>query len=262
MELIFNHRFGRMEQQSLIVCDVLALPDKNSSDETDMLDSGWLALDRPHHIYGADREVFYQCRSTRIDLDRSRARFPEHEMDGRPMGMTEIFPRHRDDKVWTGMHQLYAEFIDRKGFQDLYNPFEHVNKRDSFLIFWVGDATNLVAFTKIKRYRWQESFYDDMMDMPAWSEREEPYGIESVMHCNNQPISQITMDMEIQWSRSQGASYYFAGAGYERSSVYKSTWPGFEWWTGTRWSRAKREYKKLCERDSQLRSIQDLGSAK
>ena len=85
MELIFNHRFGRMEQQSLIVCDVLALPDKTSGDETDMLDSGWLALDRPHHIYGADREVFYQCRSTRIDLDRCPARFPEHTLDGRPI---------------------------------------------------------------------------------------------------------------------------------------------------------------------------------
>jgi hypothetical protein len=27
MELIFNHRFGRTEQQDLVVCDVLALPD-------------------------------------------------------------------------------------------------------------------------------------------------------------------------------------------------------------------------------------------
>ena len=48
----------------------------------------------------------------------------------------------------------------------------------------------------------------------------------------------------------------------EKSSIYKSQWKGFEWWTGTRWSRSKREYVRLCERDSKLRSISDLGDAK
>ena len=262
MELIFNHRFGKVEQQSLIVCDVLALPDPHQDDEVDLLDSGWLALDRPHHAHGADREVFYQCRSTRIDLERTQRRFAQHDVDGQKLEMKEIFPRHREDTVWTGMHQLYDQYIKRKRFRDLYDPFEHIGQRDSFLVFYIGDVNELLGFTKIKRYHYDHNYYHDAI-MPDWREdHQEPYAIESVMHCNNQPISQLTMDMEILWAQEQGMSYYYAGAGYEKSSRYKSAWKGFEWWTGTRWSRGKREYKRLCERDSELRSIQDLGSAK
>jgi hypothetical protein len=262
MHLIFNHRFGRVEQQDLVVCDVLALPDDDHSEETDMLDSGWLALDRPYTTAKGSREVFYQCRSTRIDLYACKRRFPQHTVEGNRIEMKEIFPRRSEDTVWTGMHQLYDSYIQRKGFRNLYNPFEHINKRDSFLIYYVGDVSNLIGFTKIKRYQWQEEYYDDLMMSPDWMYSSEPYGIESVMHCNNQPISQITMDMEIVWAQKQGASHFYAGAGYEKSSIYKSQWKGFEWWDGARWSRSKRQYVRLCERDSSLRSIADLGDAK
>ena len=267
MELIFNHRFGKVEQQSLIVCDVLALPDPHQQDEVDMLEAGWLALDRPHHIHGADREVFYQCRSTRIDLERANRRFPQHVLGDKPLLIKEIFPRNREDTVWTGMHQLYAHYIKRKGFRDLYDPFQHINDRDSFLVFYTGDIKDVVGFTKIKRYQWHDYYHNDDFVMPdVWRGDEgiefKTYAIESVMHCNNQPISQLTMDMEIAWAQSQDMAYYYAGAGYERSSIYKSEWKGFEWWTGTKWSRGKREYKRLCEQDSKLRTISDLGSAK
>jgi hypothetical protein len=67
--------------------------------------------------------------------------------------------------------------------------------------------------------------------------------------------------MVLEWARAQEASYYYTGSGYERSSSYRSMWRGFEWWTGTRWSRSKKEYKRLCERDSELKSIAELGSA-
>jgi len=261
MDLIFNHRFGLVEQQDLVVCDVLAVPDQH--DEADMVESGWLALDRPYHIYDRDMEVFYQCRSTRIDLSKQPRSGTEHTHNDLPVFMKEIFPRHRDDTVWTGMHQLYAEYIQRKGFRDLYNPFDHVSHRDSFLIFYSDTLDTLLGFTKIKRYHWQEHFYNDYNDeVTAVYPEGEPHGIESVMHCNRSPISQLTMEMEMAWAKQQNAAYYYAGAGYEKSSMYKSRHRGFEWWTGTKWSRSKREYRRLCKRDSELRSIADLGNAK
>jgi len=265
MELIFNHRFGRVEQQDLVVSDVLAIVEpEDDGDETNMLDQGWLAHDRPYQHHGRSVEVFYQCRSTRIDIERFRPRYSAYTIGAEPLQMKEIFPRRREDTVWTGMHQLYDQYIKRKGYKNLYDPFEHINERDSFLVFYVGDVTNLVGFTKIKRYDWQESMYHKypMLVDPDWVQEMNPHALESVMHCNNQPIGQLTMDMEIAWAKQQDAIYYYAGAGYERSSIYKSLWTGFEWWTGTRWSRSKREYKRLCERDSALRSISDLGGAK
>jgi hypothetical protein len=93
-----------------------------------------------------------------------RENSPRTPTKGKQIQMKEIFPRRREDTVWTGMHQLYDQYIQRKGFRDLYNPFEHINERDSFLVFYIGDVNQLIGFTKIKRYHWHEHYYDD-----AWT---------------------------------------------------------------------------------------------
>ena len=77
MQFIFDHTFGKQEQQDLVVCRPLAIFDND--EEAESIDHGWLALDEP--VGG--REVFYQSRSTRINLDRFRPRFREHTWRGR-----------------------------------------------------------------------------------------------------------------------------------------------------------------------------------
>ena len=66
MELLFDHTLGKQEQQDLVICRPMAIVEHDEEEEA--LDGGWLALDHPV----ADREVFYQSRSTRINLDLYR----------------------------------------------------------------------------------------------------------------------------------------------------------------------------------------------
>ena len=60
--------------------------------------------------------------------------------------------------------------------------------------------------------------------------------------------------------KKQNVSDLYLGSGYELGSVYKSTYRGFEWWTGTEWSRNKDKFVKLCQRDSRISKIKDLSN--
>ena len=69
VELLFDHTHGKQEHQDLVICRPMAVIDED--EESQVLDTGWLALDHP---VGNLREVLYQSRSTRIDIDRSTNR--------------------------------------------------------------------------------------------------------------------------------------------------------------------------------------------
>ena len=66
--------------------------------------------------------------------------------------------------------------------------------------------------------------------------------------------------MEIEWASENYVRYFYMGSGYEQSSEYKANYRGFEWWTGTEWSTNKKQYRRLCKRDSSIESLRDLVS--
>jgi hypothetical protein len=59
---------------------------------------------------------------------------------------------------------------------------------------------------------------------------------------------------------SLGLDYLYLGPGYEKGSVYKSRFPGFEWWTGEVWSLDTVAYTSLCERDTKVRGEVDMST--
>lgn len=255
MELIWNHRFGQQEQQPLVICRPWAFAEEH--EDGDMLQGGWLLLDHPYR----DKECWYQSRSVRIDLDRYSPRFPKHQYNGKEIEVKEIFPKTPEDLTLLPLKKIYTDYLKRKGFRDLYDPFTWLGPRTSFLLFSID--SNIKGFTKMRRYYWQEDLGPEQFMFPGneW-EFTSVAGIESVLHASAIPISAVTADLEIQWAQQQGAGYIYLGAGYERSSEYKSAFRGFEWWTGEKWSRLKKPYRKLCKRDSDLELISDLRSAK
>ena len=151
---------------------------------------------------------------------------------------------------------IYKQYMKRKNFGADYDPFAHYHARDQFMIFYLGTADNIVGFTKQKRYRYQEENYSTIDNFDS----RDLAGLESVIHANTMPISDITLDMEIQWASDNYVRYLYMGSGYEQSSEYKANYRGFEWWTGTRWSTDKKQYKRLCRRDSKIETLRDLGN--
>ena len=248
MELIFDHTLGKQEQQDLVICRPMAIVDQD--EEAEVVDRGWLALDHPI----MDREVFYQSRSTRIDLDKYRPRFKSHTYEGKEIGI-KVIDASEMVKLLSLPH-IYKQYMKRKEFSEDYDPFGHYHPRDQFMIFYLGTADNIVGFTKQKKYRYQEDNYSTIDDFDS----KDLAGLESVIHANTIPISDITLDMEISWAADNYVRYFYMGSGYENSSEYKANYRGFEWWTGTKWSTNKKQYRRLCKRDSKIESLKDLGN--
>jgi hypothetical protein len=260
MIILWDHSYGKQEQQHLVVCRPLGIPE--SYEEAEMITGGWLASDRPIWHEGRWQEAFYQSRSTRVRLHNYRRPTKEKQYlyNGRPIQMMEIRPE-KNFLRWTGLQQVYDAYLKRTGYRDLYNPLTHINARDTFLLYYQDELTNLIGFTKIKRYWWQEdimSLSRGFDDDDAVGDPDQCLAIESVMHANTVPISKITLEMELAWAKRKGCDYFYMGSGYEKSSIYKAHVPGFQWWTGTTWSSNKKRYIALCERDSKISKIQDL----
>ncbi len=253
MQLIFDHTFGKQEQQDLVICKPMAIFD--AEEEAEGVEHGWLALDEP--IGG--REVFYQSRSTRINLNKFRPRFNEHTYKGKKIE-TKVIEASEMVKL-LGLPDIYNRYMKRKKFGADYNPFGHYHKRDQFMVFYIDQADNIVGFTKQKRYLYQEdSFSSYTKQLGDVEEPKTLAGLESCIHANTIPISAITLDLEIMWAADHGANYYYMGSGYEKSSEYKCSWRGFEWWNGISWTTNKKQYKRLCRRDSRLNEISSLGN--
>ena len=248
MELLFDHTFGKQEQQDLVVCKPMAIVDQD--EEAEAIDKGWLALDAPI----TDREVFYQSRSTRIDIDKYRPRYKRHEYEGEEIGLKVIDASEMVKLL--SLPSIYKQYMKRKNFGADYDPFGHYHKRDQFMVFYLGTADNIVGFTKQKRYRYQEDNYSTIDNYDS----QDLAGLESVIHANSIPISDITLDMEIQWASDNYVRYFYMGSGYEQSSEYKANYRGFEWWTGAEGSTNKKQYKRLCRRDSRLSGFSELGN--
>ena len=248
MELLFDHTLGKQEQQDLVICKPMAIVDQD--EESEALDRGWLALDQPV----MDREVFYQSRSTRIDVDKYKPRYRRHTHDGQEIGY-KIIDASEMVKLLS-LPMIYKQYMKRKNFGADYDPFAHYHARDQFMVFYLGTADNIVGFTKQKRYRYQE---DNYSTIDTYDSRDLA-GLESVVHANTIPISDITLDLEIEWASNNFVRYFYMGSGYEQSSEYKANYAGFQWWTGTRWSTDKRQYRKLCRRDSRIETLKDVGN--
>ena len=248
MELLFDHSLGKQEQQDLVICRPMAIVEHDEEEEA--LDGGWLALDHPV----ADREVFYQSRSTRINLDLYRPRYKRHEYNGQDIGIKVIDASEMVKLL--GLPHIYRQYMERKNFGVDYDPFTHYHPRDQFMIFYLGTADNIVGFTKQKKYRYPEENYSTIDSYDS----KDLAGIESVIHANTIPISDITLDLEIDWAQNNYVAYFYMGSGYETSSEYKANYRGFEWWTGTEWSTNKRQYRRLCRRDSKIETLKDLGN--
>ena len=248
MELLFDHTLGKQEQQDLVICRPMAIVDPD--EEAEAIDRGWLALDHPV----LKKEVFYQSRSTRINLDYYRPRYKTHTYEGQEIGY-KIIDASEMVKLLS-LPSIYRQYMKRKNFGADYDPFGNYHKRDQFMVFYIGTADNIVGFTKQKKYRYQEDNYSTIDTFDS----KDLAGLESVIHANTIPISDITLDLEIEWASNNYVSYFYMGSGYELSSEHKANYRGFEWWTGTQWSTNKREYRRLCRRDSRIENLRDLGN--
>jgi hypothetical protein len=193
--------------------------DTKDLDEKEALENGWLIND----------DEWYQCRSVRIDLKKFKVekKLPKY------ITVEQI---DIDEKI---IKSIYDEYLKIKNYEDFYNIFEDP-KRTSWLL--VKDDGIPVAFTKLIQYKGGlESQFT------AWN-----------YHKPKLSIGRQLVNYEVEIALEKKLDYLYIGQGYEKSCLYKSEYKGFEWWTGSEWSKDIKRYKELCTRDSSINTLEDL----
>lgn len=251
---IWDHVYGN-QNNGIVMCKPMAIPE--SYEEMEMIDAGWLALDQKVFYEGRYQECFFQCRSTRINLKK----YKEEKLSkykGKKIQMMEIRPEQHNVEM-TGLRSVYQKYLKRNCLPDNNDPFKVISDRDSFLIYYVQDVTNIIGFTKIKRYWFQEELlnYNSRKDLARLSP-DQCYAVHTVFHANTIAMEHVAFNMESAWAKKKGMGEIYLGPGYGKTGIQKSKIPGFQWWTGTEWSSNRKSFEKICERDSKITKVKEL----
>jgi len=188
-------------------------------EEGEALATGWL-------LYA---NQWYQSRSTRICLSDWKPNYQSI--------LCNVFYMENNYSI-EKYKAIWQTYITNKKYSQIYDPFIQ-SDNDKWLEYYVKDE--LVGFTKFIKYNGGlESQFNAYIPHPT-----EKYGLDM-------------LNFEVNCAAQLGLNYLYIGSGYERSSIYKAHLSGFEWWTGSYWSRDIQKYIELCNRDSKITTIKEL----
>lgn len=229
MRLLFQHLAGRITHTDWQYSPMYAVFEK--SEYKKALDSGWL----PHEY---DPPLWFQARQVRYRLNA----LEHHKKRKIPKRVDFEICYHR--KNWERYKEIWEIYLEKKGF-DGDQPLERLFDLDpdKKIIVEVYDYDELVAFSVIRidpvpvslQFAW--TYHDPKLSL----------GI----HCQY---------FEMQSLLDLGFEYDYVCPGYEDTCIWKSRFPGFEFWTGTEWSGDRDLYERLCKRDSMIIDPDDLSN--
>lgn len=223
-----EHFYGSQENYDLQL--VRMKLDTENLDEKEALENGWLIA----------YDEWYPCRSVRINI---RKYLSETKVPNLPKTIVYslVHNTQMDKELRLKIKEIAEEFSKLKGFEWEYDIFSDF---DRSIWLCVHDDNQLVAVTKMIKY---------------------VGGIESQFTVWNYHNPKLSLGKKIVYFEIDAASgvldtkdYLYIGQGYERGSVYKTSFAGFEWWTGEEWSTDRAEYERLCHRDSSINTLKEL----
>ena len=142
------------------------------------------------------------------------------------------------------LERVYDAYRRKKGFSDhlpIRKTLELVDRRSKAAIVFKHNG-EIVAFTLFRAH---------------------PPAMSSLQFCWDYATPKlrlgfISQEIEFLVARAMDCDYVYIGPGYETVCRYKASLPGFEWWTGSEWSRDKHQFCSLLERDSCISTVEEL----
>lgn len=222
MKIRYNHVFGCQEKAWLQFTTIYA--EVEPSEEKQAIENGWLK----------DDGKWYQTRSTRLRCNsfKSKRSFPKDY---------KFVIGNFSDFKFQDLERIYDQYMEYKGYIDYCSPFQREIQSSKFGVVLNKDNIS-VAFSKFILYNG---------------------AIESSQFCWDYSEPKISLGIaiqtkEIEYAKSLGYDCLYLGPGYEKSSIYKSNYNGFEWWDGIEWSTDINKYMLLCNRDTDIRNKMDM----
>ena len=222
MKIYYDHVYGTMEKLDIRCSEILAKHVK-PEEELKALEMGFL-----WHGVKDEYDVWYNSRSVRVDLSTWKVR------RSKPVWHNEKELK-RNDPRWIPM---YNEYIKSKNLYPY--PGDNEVHKENKLLGYFDDNDKLIGISKLREYvgAWETCIF---------------------VHDHSVPnFGRITLDHEIHLATKLGHKHLYIGSGYEKTCIYKGKLKGFEFWTGEKWCSDKETFIRLCQRDSLVKSLEDL----
>ena len=141
------------------------------------------------------------------------------------------------------MLEIYDKYVKYKKFKSVWPiyPEEFVAKQNDIIGYY--NKNRLVAWSMM--YKINAQVLEAIQF--AWDYEDYKLGVGTFATLS-----------EIKWAIDNGYEKYYLSYAYEKSSLYKAKYEGFECWTGREWSQDTELFECLCKNDSKIESLKDL----
>ena len=244
MKLVFDHITGKLTNHDLIYS--LALAQFKKKEYSFAFENGWIPLS--WYYTKLDKLTWINARNTRLLLNKFTFSKKQRKIL-RKKDITVEVNNKLDDALFTTISSIYKKYIKHKKFheKDFEEESEFFKKEDNidwkYFIYYFQNKP--IAFTEIKVFDSKHVLTGQF----AW-DYENP----------KLSIGTYATLYEIDWSIKNKCKKYYLAYGYEKSNIYKSRFDGFEFWNGRSWLNDKTLYKKLCEYDTEVNTIEELNA--
>ena len=244
MKLVFDHITGKLTNHDLIYS--LALAQFKKKEYSFAFENGWIPLS--WYYTKLDKLTWINARNTRLLLNKFTFSKKQRKILRKKDITVEVYNK-LDDALFTTISSIYKKYIKHKKFheKDFEEESEFFKKEDNidwkYFIYYFQNKP--IAFTEIKVFDSKHVLTGQF----AW-DYENP----------KLSIGTYATLYEIDWSIKNKCKKYYLAYGYEKSNIYKSRFDGFEFWNGRSWLNDKTLYKKLCEYDTEVNTIEELNA--
>lgn len=214
MKVVFDHinGFGKVSDQDFIYSQPHGILEPGET-EVDALAGGWIPWD------GA----WYNLRSVRINLSA----YKPHDTTRKQGRLIDyMFEKMEDKPIYRNLYEAYCAY---HGFQRTIT-WEQLFTGDMISYSQNGQVLGYSAVEKYDTAFVATQFVWDYAS-PKMS------------------LGKVAQMYECMVAKQLGCTHVYILGGYEKCCMYKSDFYGFEYWTGTEWSKDIELYKKLCLRD-------------
>ena len=226
MKLYFNHEmgFGKMMHETMLYYPFGATFEPH--ERSNALETGWFPI---------NNLMWFQSRSTRINLHKY---YPSAKISKLSKNIKYYPDVNMTPLKKARLQEIYNKYVEHKGFRDLSLTIDDMIANSHGHIYYTHNNV-IVAFTFYKiigsNYLSVEFAWD--YENPKLS------------------LGHVSLYLESLFARTQRCRYMYLSAGYEKCSLYKADYPGFQWWKGYEWSDDVDKFKSLCYTDEEVKIL-------
>ena len=242
MNLFFDHTCGQQADTDFIHCLVSATFEP--AEYNWALDNGWcpstIWYSQDTNFKKENDVIWYQSRQSRINLAAYKETKTERKLRRR---LSDVEIQFTQDPNLDSLYRIYNAYVDRKDYKDRMN-------RDEFFESYGDDNEWFILFDDVAFTAVEICGSKLLSHQFCWDyAKPELY------------LGKYSTYLEVEFAQQHNLSHVYLGPSYERHSLYKSDYSGFEFWTGRKWCSDKELFQALLNQDEKLNRVSDITRA-